>query len=116
MKRFYPSSTSFSYLFNAEEGRIIENCVNMNGNFRFFSRIGNKEIDFISVNEKKEIIPIEAKYQDKINTKEIKGTLAFMESRNLKKGIIVTKSLDKKEHINGKDIHFTPLWKWLLEA
>ncbi len=115
LKRFYPSSTSFSHLFNAEEGRIIENCINMNGNFRFFYRIGNKEIDFISIDKKNEIIPIEAKYQDKVNTKEIKGTLAFLKSRNLRRGIIITKSLDKKEQINGKNIIFIPLWRWLLE-
>lgn len=115
LKRFYPSSTSFSHLFDAEEGRIIENCVNMNGNFKFFSRIGSKEIDFILINKKKEIIPIEAKYQDKINAKEIKGTLAFMESNSLKEGIIITKSFDKKEQINGKNIKLIPLWKWLLE-
>ena len=50
----------------------------------------------IKKNKKKEIIPVEAKYQEKISAKDIKGTLAFMESHNLKKGIIITKVF--KEH------------------
>ncbi len=116
LKRFYPASTSFSYFFNAEEGRIIENCINMSGNFKFFYRVGDKEIDFIFINKKNEIIPIEAKYQDKISTKDVRGTLAFLESHDLKRGIIITKSVDKKERVKGKNIVFIPLWKWLLDT
>jgi len=114
MKRFYPSSTSFSFLFNAEQGRIIENLVLMNYDFRFFSREGDKEVDFIET-DKNRITPIEVKYADNIKEKEIKGLLNFMEKNSLKKGIVITKSSEDKKMIKGSNIQFIPLWKWLLE-
>ncbi|MEW5897459.1 MAG: ATP-binding protein [Nanoarchaeota archaeon] len=114
LKKFYPASTAFSYLYNAEEGRIIENAVNMNYNFKFFSRIGNKEVDFVEI-KKNKTIPIEVKYQDNVAEKDIKGTLAFMKNHALKKGLVITKNLEKTRDFAGGKITFLPLWKWLLE-
>jgi len=114
MKRFYPSSTSFAFLFNAEQGRIIENLVLMNHDFKFFSREGDKEVDFIET-DKNRITPIEVKYANNVKEKEIKGMLNFMEKNSLKKGIVITKSSEDKKMIKGSNIQFIPLWKWLLE-
>lgn len=114
LKRFYPTSTSFSFLFNAEQGRIIENLVLMNYDFRFFSREGDKEVDFIKI-DKNKITPIEVKYTDIVKEKEIKGLLNFMEKNSLKKGIVITKSSEDKKMIKENNIQFIQLWKWLLE-
>lgn len=115
LKRFYPSSTSFCFLFNAEHGRIIENLVLMNYDFRFFSREGDKEVDFIEIG-KNRVTPIEVKYTDNVKEKDIKGLLNFMGKNSLKKGIVITKSSEDKKMIRGSNIQFIPLWKWLLET
>jgi len=112
MKKIYPASTAFSFLFNAEQGKIIENLVIMNENFRFFSRVGNKEVDFIKVD--KEIMPIEVKYKQKISQNELKGLLRFINKQNLKEGIILTKDKESEEIIKDKKIRYMPLLKYLL--
>ena len=109
LKRIYPSSTIFAHLFNAQEGRIIENVMVMNLDSKFFSRVGEKEVDFISINRNK-VIPIEVKYQVSINNKDIKGLGNFMQKNDIKEGIVITKDLEKEE----KGIEFIPLWRWLL--
>ena len=112
-KRMYPASTAFAYLFNSEEGRIIETGILMNSSFKFFSRQGNKEVDFIKIN--KITLPIEAKYTDNVKDREIKGLLKFLDSHNLKEGVVITKGLDGVKKIDDKEIRYIPLWKWLLE-
>jgi len=114
LKKFYPASTCFSYLFNAEKGKIIESSILMNHDLKFFSRIGNKEVDFIAVKNKK-ILPIEVKYTDNIKEKEIKGLLKFMEKYNVKEAILVTKDYEKENRIKNRKIKFIPLWKHLIQ-
>ncbi len=114
LKKFYSTSTAFSYLFNAEKGRIIENSILMNHDFKFFSRTGEKEVDFIA-KENSKVIPIEVKYSSKIREKEIKGLLKFMEKYDITKGFVITKDYESEEKIKGNKIRFIPLWKWLLE-
>lgn len=114
MKRFYPASTSFAYLFNAEEGRIIENVAIMNLNLNFFSRVGDKEVDFIAI-EKNKIKPIEVKYTtNEIKQEDIKGLLNFIEKNNLNEGFVLTRDYNEIKSIKNKKIHFIPLWRWLL--
>ncbi len=113
LKRVYPVSTAFAFLFDAAQGKIIENAVLMNSNFRFFSRIGEKEVDFIKIN--KEILPVEVKYTKKVREKEIKGLIKFIDKYRFNEGIVITDSYEKEEKIKGKNITFTPLWKWLLK-
>ena len=112
-KRMYPTSTAFAYLFNSEEGRIIETGVLMNGDFRFFSRDGNKEVDFIKID--KTTIPIEIKYTDKVKDKDLKGLFRFFDVHNLKEGLVITKGLEEVKRVNGKTVKYIPLWKWLLK-
>lgn len=112
MKKIYPSSTAFAFLFEASTGKVAETTIMMNYDFRFFSRKGDKEVDFIQTEE--EILPIEAKYQEKIKAGRMKGIQNFMKRFEIKKGIIITKDTEKEETINGKQIKHIPLWKWLL--
>ncbi|MFQ6082338.1 MAG: ATP-binding protein [Candidatus Aminicenantia bacterium] len=72
----------------------------------------NDEIDFVIDN--KDILPIEVKYRSQIKPKEIRGLLNFMTKTKIKKGIIVTKDLYKREETGGKKIQFTPAWLFLL--
>ena len=90
---------------------IIENAVIMNKKFRFFSRSGEKEIDFI---EDKGSIPIEVKYRNDVKEKELKYLIKFLEKNKINNAFVITKDLDKEEKFGSKKIKFVPLWKWLL--
>jgi hypothetical protein len=70
------------------------------------------EVDFIVIKDK--ITPIEVKYKDNIDKKDIRGIISFCKKFKVKKGIIITKDLLKKEKINGKTIYFVPAWLFLL--
>ena len=47
--------------------------------------------------------------------REIEGLLEAMESFKLKKGMIITESLEAERKIKGKRIKIIPAWKWLLK-
>ena len=114
MKKTYPTSTAFAFLFDAVQGKIIETAVLMNHKFRFFSRKGEKEVDFIKVN--RETLPVEVKYAKKVREKEIKGLIKFIDKYKLKGGIVITEDMEGKKEIKDKAIKYLPLWKWLLKT
>ena len=87
----------------------------MKQDFRFFSRLGEKEIDFISATSK-EVVPIEVKYQENIKEKDTGWMLNFIEKYTLKKGLIITKSIEQTTVKGRVKIEFIPLWKWLLDG
>lgn len=115
LKRFYPSSSSFCYLFdNPEIGKNVETSFLMNSKAKFFSRTGNKEVDFI-LTDKKKNLPIEIKYRNSINSKNIKPLVDFCKSKSLKKGVVLTKGMDKEETYDEIEINFIPIWNWFLQ-
>lgn len=71
------------------------------------------EVDFV-VRVKNKIIPLEVKYKDDIDKKDIKGMVDFCEKFRVRKGIVVTKSLFERQKINGKDVLLIPAWLFLL--
>lgn len=108
LKKIYPSTTALAFLYNADLGSSIEATVLQNKEFKFFYRKNGKEIDF--VNE----MPTEVKYQSTITKQDSRSAKSFMSSFKFSKCIIITKDIEKKEKINGKEMRFIPLWKWLL--
>lgn len=114
-KRLYPSSTALAFLYNAEFGRIIETAVLQKGKFLFFSREGNKEVDFISGSDR-EVFPLEVKYSEKIRPEEFKWLRLFMQKYSLKKGQIITKEKEEVIETEEGKITLIPLWKWLLQG
>ncbi len=130
-KKFYLNSTSFfSYLNNnADESKIIENLIAIETNSKFFWRTPFKdEIDFIiekssSVKIKPDIstsilTPLEVKYKNNINDKDMKTIIKFCIKNNLDSGIILSKDIDEEKVISNGDkkiiINLIPVWKWLL--
>ena len=77
-----------------------------------FGKTG-KEIDFISVIDKK-IIPIEVKNKKELSKHDLKNMKYFMGKYKISEGFVVYKG--KEEEIATKNgvIKFIPLWKWLL--
>jgi len=93
-------------------GMLVENLIVTKIKPHFFWK-RNYEVDMILTEDKK-VLPVEIKYQGQISKKDLLGILAFCKKFGLKKGIVVTRDLFKKEEINGKEILFIPAWLFLL--
>lgn len=70
------------------------------------------EVDFVIDFENK-IIPVEVKYRDNVDARDLKGLFSFMEKFKVKRGIVVTKNTLKKEEINSREIDYIPAWLFL---
>ncbi len=104
-------------------GKIIENIVynilklkyksiDVNEPISFW-RQGQKEIDFIVLeNEKK--LTIEVKFAKNINPKDLVTMTDYMQEKNLKYGIVVTKSEIAKKEVNGQTLYYIPYYLILM--
>ncbi|HIE32387.1 MAG TPA: ATP-binding protein [Methanosarcinales archaeon] len=115
MKRLYLSSTTL--LFNLCEepdyGRAVENLVMNSSQSQFFWRKGNFEVDCVTV-KKGSIVPVESKYSSDIRKKEIKGLIKFLKDFSIDTGCVVTRDMETEEMVDGKQVRYVPLWRWLL--
>lgn len=77
----------------------------------------NLEVDFIVKNRSGiQIYQVSHDLADpKTENREVKALLAAMDELNLKSGIILNKEIEKTENIEGRQIQYIPLWKWLLK-
>ncbi|MBI2045311.1 ATP-binding protein [Candidatus Pacearchaeota archaeon] len=114
-KRAYPTDNALTYLYKPkiEEGffgRMIETlAVNKLKSLSFWKNGG--EIDIVYGD-----IPIEVKYQEKINSEDFKPMRGFMKKFNMKKGLMLTKKEEKEIKFEEGTIKLIPFWKWLLEV
>ena len=116
MKKLYLSSTTllFHLCESPDQGRVVENLVINSSSARFFWRRGVSEVDCVLVNDGS-IIPLEVKYRNNIQKKEIKGLIKFLKNFSIEKGYVITKDSEEEIMINGSQILFLPLWKWLIQ-
>lgn len=107
------------FIFSKDVGRIYENIV-----FTHLKRKGfdiyywkNKnECDFIIKDKETISQVVQVSYDiEKSKDREIKGLVEAMEEFEVSRGCIITEDYESKENIEGKEILFIPLWKWLLE-
>ncbi len=113
-KRAYPADNALTYLYKPkiEEdffGRMIESLAVNTIKAKSFWKNGG-EIDIIH-----EDVPIEVKYQEKINSEDFKPIREFMKKFNKKKGLMLTKNKEKEIKFEEGIIKLIPVWKWLLE-
>jgi len=92
-------------------GMLVENLIVSKLKAKFFYR-RNYEIDIIIKDE--EILPIEIKYQSRIDRKDFKSIVRFCKKFKLKRGIIITKDLLRCDKNKGIEIQFIPAWLFLL--
>jgi len=120
LKKFYPSITSIPLLLFPEKRNdeafysyVIENLVVLSLKAIFFYRSPNKkEVDIVLKDKKP--IPIEIKYREKINEKDITGLLNFLDRFKISSGIVITKDINEKKIIKNKKVKFIPLIDFLL--
>jgi len=113
LKKIYPSNIALSFCFYPKltEGKIFESLVCSSLHLNKYWRKGEKEIDFLKLNE--EILPIEVKEKDTVNKNDMKTLLYFMKKYGLKKGVIVYSGKEKTSKIKDKEIIFLPVHKLL---
>lgn len=70
------------------------------------------ELDFV-VDYENKVLPIEVKYRNKVDARDLKGLLGFMEKFGIRRGIVVSKDIMKREEIDGKEIDYIPAWVFL---
>lgn len=107
------------FAFSDDIGKIYENIVfihlKQTGKDVYYWK-NNNECDFVIQNKKTVEQLIQVSYDiSKSREREVSGILESMEKFDAKKGIIITQDYDSKEKVDGKEIQFIPLWKWLLE-
>ena len=111
--------------FKASEniGSIFENTVanellRRDVKIYYWKNRQQEEVDFVVTHGTQVKQLIQVSYElETMDTKqrEVKSLTKAMEAFQLKEGLIVTDNFADKEHIDGKNIVYIPLWKWLLE-
>ncbi|MDO9538066.1 MAG: ATP-binding protein [Thermoplasmata archaeon] len=111
--------TAISSRFSPDKGRLYENLVLVElkrRNREVYYWKEKHECDFLVKEQGRIIEAIQVCYEitEENREREIAGLIEAMEKFNLKKGLIITADFEGEERIEGKDIRYEPLWKWLL--
>ncbi len=113
-KRAYPSDNALISLYkpSIDEsffGKMVENAIINEINADAFWK-NHGEIDAVKDN-----LPIEVKYQEKINTEDFAVLREFMRKFNLSKGIMVTKKEEGERRFEEGKVEMIPAWKFLIQ-
>lgn len=114
LRKFYPTLISINLLFHTDEfsqSKVFEWLLVNQLKAEFFWRDSYKnEVDVVLPD--KTPAPIEIKY-GKI---DMAGLLAFMHKFKITKGYVISKSVEERRTIDGKQINIVPAFKYLLGA
>lgn len=104
-------------------GRLAENLVYLElrrRNKQLFYYQETQEVDFIVAELGKPQEAIQVSYSNleekKTLEREISALLECLITLNLEKGTILTLAFEDIQKINGREIHFIPLYKWLIRS
>ena len=107
-----------SVRFSEDIGRLAENAVFLElkrrGNdIYYYSK--NKECDFVVKKDMKFIHALQVCWSVEEATKkrEVNGLTEALEELHLRDGTIITGDYEDKVEVDGKNIFFIPMWKWL---
>jgi len=81
----------------------------------FFRSYQGQEVDFI-VQLDDRLLPIEVKYQEKLNKSDFRNLLTFMDDEKIQTGLMVTKNRFEPQPFDDKLIVVVPLWLFSLLA
>ena len=114
MQRIYANWWSLAFFYSDNYDKIMENVVCNSIDAKYYWRKNDKEIDFLIVDEKKKIIPIEVKNKKEIAKNDMKNIKYFLKKYKVKEGIIIYDGKEDEINFDSK-IKLIPIWKWLLE-
>jgi predicted AAA+ superfamily ATPase len=120
LPKTYTSSTGIEFAlnppgFNQREtfARIIENLVVISCRAEYYWRKGQNEVDIILVHGGTPF-PIEVKYSNKIDKKDLRSLLNFMKENEADFGVIVSEEDLREIKLEGKSIWIVPAWLLIL--
>ncbi|MCL5674714.1 MAG: ATP-binding protein [Candidatus Omnitrophica bacterium] len=97
-------------------GKLVETIISGHlSNREIFYWRDKEEVDFI-IKEGNNIIPIEIKYKNHIEKKDIMGLFKFTEQYQLKSAIVISKDILEQKKINGLTVLFIPAWLFVLSV
>ncbi|MGB9677936.1 MAG: ATP-binding protein [Candidatus Ratteibacteria bacterium] len=113
LPKVYPYNIALSFCFypSLKDSQISESLVASALNANEYWRENRKEIDFLELN--KNIVPIEVKEKEKIEQKELKNMIWFMDKHKLDYGVVVYKGKEDSLKLGNKKIRLYPLSKLL---
>ena len=94
MKRFYLASPSLSWAMTdfIETGHLVENAVISLNDYQFFWRDPyHHEVDFVAIDAGDRIVPIEVKYKEHLQRRDIKNLLLFAKKFQCSQAIVLKK-------------------------
>ena len=114
------SSAGFTTTHNS--GRLLENLVFIELKRRgkevyYYKDARNREVDFVIKENNRITEAIQVCYNisnEKVRKREISSLLAGMKNLGLKKGLILTMDTEEKISVEGYQVEFYPVWRWLL--
>jgi hypothetical protein len=113
-KRVYPADNSLSYIYKKVDetffGKMVEALIINQVKATSFWKNGD-EIDIVY-----DDMPIEVKYQEKINSEDIKPLIDFMQKFKKNKAMLITKNDEKEVKVKEGVITFVPAWKFALKG
>ena len=109
-RRAYPLHPSLS--LSRDEGLLAEILVRSELDAEYYWRTRSYEVDFILKNHR--VIPVEAKYKNRIDKRDLRGLVKFSSLYNVKEGYLVSKDLDDTVLIDNISIRVSPLVKFIL--
>lgn len=108
-----------SFRFSEDSGKLLENTVFLqlkrSGKDIYYYK-NKRECDFVIKQKTKivEAIQVTDVLSAANRERELNGLTAAMESFDLKKGLIITRSQEEKFKTQGREIRVLPIYKWLL--
>ncbi|MDG6220472.1 MAG: ATP-binding protein [Candidatus Thermoplasmatota archaeon] len=110
-----------SFNFSKDKGKLLENIVYMKlrrlGEV-YYWKSRDADIDFVLKQERRVTHLIQACYDlkdEKTKKREVSSLLKAMDHFNIGQGTIITWDEEGTDIVDDKEIHYKPLWKWLLK-
>ncbi len=108
------------FRFSDNLGKLYENTVFLSlleGGKEVYYFKNRGECDFLIKEKQRVVRAIQVSYQINENReREVNGLLEAMDAFKLKEGLIITEDREEEERIDGREIVYMPLWKWLLNV
>jgi len=128
-RKAYMGDTGFMQAVSGKKdmGRLFENAVflelkrraKQSQEISYWKDRTGSEVDFVTREglAPKEMIQVVYDLEDKKTAgREVRGLLSCAKEFGLKRGLVITRKVEKVESVSGVQIRFIPLWKWLLAA
>lgn len=127
-KKVYLCDTGLSKIvrFSEDIGKLMENCVFLELKRHqnkdplleiYYYKANGKEVDFVIKRGTKIIECIQTTYgigEEKAQKREIEALLKSSKELKCNNLVVITWDYESNKKVEGKEIKFIPLWKWLL--